>query len=480
MSLSRIPADALPVFNGIRAADIRQVVLEHNFRRFAHHPLFAAVDDWVIDANPYRRPVRPQDLPLYDFTAPLDRRCLLSGSGLMAHRLLLNAYELDLVLLPDDGSQERLNDLFWFYDDDCRTAADAIRPHLERHVFGFLDDEIEVAGQWSVEAMCAFFDDRLQAEAESGEDLPARVRTCGSPRAAVRFFLVQMAGGLLTAASTITRNVPGRFGPAQCELFKILMDEYGYGVHGTRHSTLFEDALRSTGLAVEPHSYWQFYLGSSLALINYVHCVSRNHARFFRYLGALYYTEASLTAAVRRQSNLMRDVFGDDIITLCFDDHAHVDRRHGRMALDRLIKPMTAKWGSPIIPEIVRGFEALRLLTEVAAGDFAAQIEWSDNREAYKARAAALLEDPAGARARYPCTGLTGTRGELSVTHTHETDELLAVDDGELEVATSHEERAVLRADEGMVIPRFRLHGSRVLSGTCQYRVYSLPDGWGP
>ncbi|MCH8958661.1 MAG: iron-containing redox enzyme family protein [Proteobacteria bacterium] len=151
----------------------------------------------------------------------------------------------------------------------------------------------------------------------------------------------------------MARNVLGNFGLAQSELFKVLIDEYGYGVHEAKHSTLFGETLRSRGLSSDVHAYWQFYLASSLALTNYFHFVTRNHEHFFRYLGALYYTEASLAPATRKQSETLRAVHGDRVDTRYFDEHAHIDEDHARMVIDQIITPNTSTPMTTQIQKIV-------------------------------------------------------------------------------------------------------------------------------
>ena len=288
-------------------------IVTHQIAAYAANPLFGDSKNWVIENNPFRRPVRPQDLEQYSFTEPAGADALGSGSGLCAQRMLLNIYETELMFLPAANFAGARNDFRLFYSNENRLAGETIRPTLEHHVFDFLNSEIDVSGDWTQSEMASFFDWRLDAAAKSENTVGSAIRSARNSGEAATTFLIQLAGDFLTEASAMARNVLGNFGLAQSELFKVLIDEYGYGVHEAKHSTLFGDTLRSRGLSAQVHAYWQLYLASSLALTNYFHFVTRNHEHFFRYLGALYYTEASLATATRKQSETLRAVHGDEL-----------------------------------------------------------------------------------------------------------------------------------------------------------------------
>ncbi len=443
---------------------------------YAANPLFGNIDSWVVENNPFRRPVRPQDVNQYSFTQPISGETLSSATGLAAQRMLLNVYENDMMFLPENGFAGAWNDYRLFYSHENRLAGEMIRPTLERHVFDFLESEIDVSGEWSEADMISLFDWRLDAVAKGESAVMKTVQASGNPREAATTFLIQLAGDFLTEASAMARNVLGNFGPAQSELFKVLIDEYGYGVHRTKHSTLFGETLRSCGLSAQVHAYWQFYLASSLALTNYFHFVSKNHENFFRYLGALYYTEASLVHVTRKQSQALRSVYGDRIDTKYFDEHTHIDQHHGSMVIDSIIKPIVEQCGTQVIPQIVRGFEEFRHLQDLADEDLIAQIAWSDGREAYKERAQPILARVKGGQIDCPIQTLEEPEGELSVTHVHDEDELLAVEDGELEIVTAFGQSVALGPGEGIIIPRHRLHGSLVLSESCTYQIITIGD----
>lgn len=439
---------------------------------YASCRLFGQPAKFFIFGNPYRRPVRPQDIETIDFSRRLSREDYPSAAALTGQRLLTNIYESDLLFLPSGDFRRVERDFQEFYSDKVKLAGEQVRPLLERQLFSFLEEEIDVSGRWTEAAMRAYFQQRLES-ITSGESSPLceTIEGAKDPQAAADVFLTQLASDFLSEASAMARNVLGSFGPAQSELFKVLIDEYGYGVHDTKHSTLFEETLKSRNLAFEPHAYWQFYLGTSLSLVTYFHYVSRNHSLYFRYLGALLFTEATLPWANRLQSEMLQRVFGKTVDTRYFDEHVHIDVHHARMALDKIIVPTVEQCGERVIPEIVRGFEEFALLQELADSDLMAQIEWSDTREHYVERARALQSEGAAQSAG---ALFRESEGELSVPHVHNEDELFLVEEGALDFATGPGTPRRLHAGEGILIPRGRHHGTRVVSEHCTYRAVPL------
>lgn len=444
-------------------------------QRYASNPLFLDNEEWVNDDNPFRRQLRPQVLPYLDFSRVLSRKELLTYESLAAQRLLTSIYEADLMFLPASGLAEKWDDFQLYYSPSNRAYGEAIRPALERFAFGFLDDEVEVSGKWSKAELEEFLRALGQRPTQTLASETA-IEKSSDPRRAARMWLIQFAPDFLSEASPMIRNVLGSYGAPQSEWFKIIIDEYGYGVHDTKHSKLFERTLASAGLRADIHHYWQYYLTSSLMVNNYFHYLGKNHELFFRYAGALYYTEATLVDFCRRVSNLLTKVFGEQAYTEYFDEHVHIDQHHGRMALEKLILPLVDQFGDVIIPEIVRGFEEFQLISEIADADFADQIAWMDGGPVNK-----QLHDPLWAavqsgKVTAPVARLVEPRGELSNTHCHDGDELCHIVSGTMKFVSGFDSHQILEAGQGTLILKNRLHGAIIESDECVYEIHSIGD----
>jgi Iron-containing redox enzyme len=443
---------------------------------YAANPLFQDVNEWIIHDNPYRRPLRPQDLKSIDFNLPLRKDQVLNYSALAAHRMLLNIYENDLVFLPEDDFAGKKNDFNLFYSNENKLLGEFIRPTLEAHIFGFLNSEIDVSGQWSIDDLKAYFGEIFTQDHQSGAKVADAILASSNSQQAAILLLIQVASNFLLKSSPLARNVLGTYGSMLSEMFKIIIDEYGYGVHRTKYSTLFENTMVNCGLLPHVHSYWQFYLSSWLALINYFHLLSRDHSKLFKFIGVLVYTEATLGHTCRLWSKMMCSVFGSNFDTTYFNELTHMSEYHGRIAFDNLIMPAIAKYGNSIIEDIVQGIEKYRLLQEIADRDFIEQLNWSEQIEKYKLLAQRIALRICNQELQLPKKTLIKSGNELSVTCTYDEDQLLVVESGVIRLINGYNQFISLQAKEAIIIPRNRLNGSVVRSDECTYHIYSLGD----
>lgn len=445
--------------------------------RYATNPIYLDNEEWENDDNPYRRQLRPQVLPYLSFDQPLNRAQLLQYESLAANRMLTSIYEADLMFLPKgEFTQQKHADFTAFYSAANRTRGEAVRPALERFAFGFLDDEVTVSGEWTTESLTALLGSLNERERDVPLAAENAILASTDRERAAKMWLIQFIPDFLSEASPMIRNVLGYFGAAQSEWFKIVIDEYGYGVHAKKHSTLYEHTLESVGLHTDLHHYWQYYLPSSLMMNNYFHYLGKNHELFYRYLGALYYTETTLVDFCRRSVSLLREVFGDTVDVEYFSEHVHIDTHHGRMALDNLILPIVEQCGPSVIPEIVRGYEEYQLLASIADRDFCAQIEWMDEGPLNKQLHDPVWEGVQKGLVDAPVAHLDEPFAELSNTHSHQGDELCHIVSGVMRFVSGFESYSILEAGEGTVIRRNRLHGAIIESERCEYEIHSIED----
>jgi quercetin dioxygenase-like cupin family protein len=450
--------------------------MQRFIRRYADNPLFDNTAEWLIRDNPYRRPVDRERVAQSDFNLALSRAETGAASALAAQRMLLNIYETDLIFLPEKNFAAKRADFAAFYGNENKLLGELIRPTLETHVFGFLTDEINVTGHWSSEALSSYLRSLIEAHEQAELDICTAVLASADPPRAARSLMIQVAGDFLSEASASARNVLGKYGAIQSELFKIVIDDYGYGVHRAKHSTLFEDTLATCGLLTDAHAYWQFYLGSSLAINNYYHYVSRDHSKFFRAIGAVAVAESMFAHSCRKISEMLRAVFGKEVDTYYFDEHYHIDAHHGRMALERVVAPAVAQHGEGVIPDIVRGMEELQLITALGDADFTAQIAFADATETFKTLGREIhrrLLDQELQKREQTCVE---KRGQSLITRVGDEDSLCVVEAGTLELVIGYDQSVKLESGEAMVIPRGRLHGTATADAECVYHLYELED----
>jgi quercetin dioxygenase-like cupin family protein len=433
---------------------------------FVSHRLFEGSTGLYVERNPYRRPLWQQTADDLDFSRALGESEQLCYSALVAHRILLTIYETNSVLLPAQGLGTLKRDYDEFYAPAWRTMGASLRPMLERHVFGFLADAITVSGHWTRDALRAYFDRAIEDGNAAPNEVAQAIEATQHPDVAADSFLIQLALDGLTEASAMSRTLGGAYGPEQSELFKIFIDEFGYGVHEAKHSRLFENLLKSRGMLTDVHSYWSFYLTGPTAVNNYFYYVVEN-GHFFRYVGAVTFIESIFAKGFADTARTLQRVFGSAVDTRYCDEHAHIDKHHGRMTFEHLLLPLADKHGDEIIPELVRGLEEVRLLLRLADDDLIAQLRWADQAAAH----------PHAARAGLAGTNVTLARGAPFATRTFDEDRLLVMNQGELDLVISGTGSPLrVRAGEAALIARQRLHGLQAATESCTFSLESTAE----
>src|SRR5437899_2314537 len=112
-------------------------------KQYAANPVFrsATADELVVTDNPYRRPVRPQDLEFLDYRTPLAASEVLDLRSLIGHRMLRNIYEAELLFLPKGPDPAIWQDFERFYSVENQMLGDRARPALETILFSFLGED---------------------------------------------------------------------------------------------------------------------------------------------------------------------------------------------------------------------------------------------------------------------------------------------------------------------------------------------------
>ncbi|WP_119344754.1 iron-containing redox enzyme family protein [Facilibium subflavum] len=268
-------------------------------------------------------------------------------------------------------------------------------------------------------------------------------------------------------------KVLGDYGQIQSEVFKIMIDEFGYGIHDKKHNTLFKILMKNIGLLDQSHSYWQFYLTSTLLANNYFHSITRDSSKVFEYFGAITYAENAFSPYCKNVANLINTILGKEIMPLYYMEHAHIDIHHGKMAYDNIVMRAIDLYGEGVIAHIVRGIESAIYLQKLAEEDLCAQLDWMSKKDIYKQIGMGIkervLQDENNLKVNY----LIEPRGELSVTHVHDGDELCVVNKGCLRFISGPTNSYVdLNEGDAVVIRKNRLHGAVVLSETCHYNIW--------
>ncbi len=278
---------------------------------------------------------------------------------------LMRAYQARYVLLPSAAPAgcfvERLRR---HYDPGEMARLETLRHALEAELLEPRADAArrDAAGRdWRDYAEALIPELRGQGE----NPFTAYLRTSPNAQAHYRNFLLQSSADLLAEASASAMGVVGEFGAPQSALFRILIDEFGYGAHGQKHAVLYQATMRDFGLCADYNAYWPLFDTQALDLHNAIHHLFQNPRNFFMQVGFLLFAETAYQRSTQDHFRYLREVF-PDVDARYFGEHAHIDLHHTRMVIDEVAGPLVETYGAAAGAEIVAGAELTRTVFDAA------------------------------------------------------------------------------------------------------------------
>ncbi|MGH8907853.1 MAG: peptide synthetase [Egibacteraceae bacterium] len=442
-------------------------------RAYAANSLFraATADELVNEDNPFRRPVRPDDLKWLDYSTPADADSVLLLGGLLGHRMLRNVYDADLLYLPAGGDSTTWADSQSFYSMENRIRGELAGPVLERYLFTFLADERVPLSSPRPDALeehvRASYDD-LRAQPGRAFEVAGRTR---NRRDSAVYILLQLTAMLPAAHHAVGRNALGEYDLAHSGLRTLLLDDYRRWVE---RSSLYSQLLVDSGLIAAPGAYWQFYLTSSLARANHLHFVARGKERVFEFLGAWIYKRIDEAATSTRYASVIHDALG--VAPAYFQRIEELTEGGVAQLLNDLVAPLYKKYGQSAVESVYAGFEDARWLAKSWDSDLATQLDWADHIEDYKDRAERIAEKLAVENIEVDLDTFIESAEETSTTHVHDEHRLVIIESGQMHFWNNVGHKIALSEGDKLLIPTSRLHGSVVLSGMCTYHQPIIPD----
>jgi len=326
-------------------------------------------------------------------TAAFDGRIDVAGddptlADFVKHQALMRCYQARYVLLPPEAPAEGvLAPMRRHYDEARLASLAALRPRLEA--------ELIAPGAPAGEGDISAYVEHMLAEIREAPEGAFTAFLAGADHRDdhYRNFLVQSSPDLLAEASASALGVLGEYGEPQSALFRILIDEFGYGVHGKKHAVLYRATMRSFGLDDAYNGYWPWFDTEALALHNAIHWLFQNPRNFFRQVGFLLYAETAYQRSTLAHHRYLRE-FHPDADARYFAEHAHIDLHHTRMVIDEAVAPLVERFGAEAGREIIAGAE----LTKAAfarAGDHLLAVS-----QAFAAAGSASYGAPASPRER--------------------------------------------------------------------------------
>jgi hypothetical protein len=155
-------------------------------------------------------------------------------------------------------------------------------------------------------------------------------------------------------------GVLGEYGEPQSALFRILIDEFGYGAHHKKHAVFYRATMASFGLDDAYNGYWPWFDTAAIELHNVIHWLFQNPGNIFRQVGFLLHAETAYQRSTLAHHRYLRE-FHPAADARYFAEHAHIDLHHTRMVIDEAVTPFVARFGAEVGAEIVAGAEMTRL-----------------------------------------------------------------------------------------------------------------------
>jgi hypothetical protein len=270
------------------------------------------------------------------------------------HQALMRCYQARYILLPDEAPAGGvLAPLARHYSAGRLAALRELRPRLEAE----LTAPLALRGEGDVEA----YVEAMLAEIRGGAENAFTGFLAGADHREdhYRNFLVQSSPDLLAEASASALGVIGEYGEPQSALFRILIDEFGYGSHARKHAVLYRATMRSFGLDDTYNGYWPWFDTEALALHNAIHWLFQNPRNVFRQVGFLLYAETAYQRSTLAHHRYLRE-FHPHADARYFGEHAHIDLHHTRMVINEAVTPLVAKFGPEVGTEIIAGAELTR------------------------------------------------------------------------------------------------------------------------
>ena len=438
---------------------IKQFAAAHVFRS-------ATVDELVQNDDYHRRPLRPEDFEFLKFMKPVRSENVSRLQSLASHRTLLSIYELDIARMPRSDSAADWQHFMSFYRDDVRTLGAQIAPFLEAYAFEYLGNAAEVGE--TAEAAGKRLERLVDDEHDFWDKAFARLMRNDYLEDGLRFIMIQRWALAPSKRRALVRAIA-----SGC--FDMLPE----GERPTLSGGLPDDRLvqrvaQTCGVTGAQHTYWQFYLPTSIAKCTLLYALARRPEHAFALVGAAFAAEAEWLA------------FGLALQRAC----AHLQPEYRRADDASACKqPLVARfsqglrtiertYGAPALAQCVLGLAAGERLAERGRWDLGEQLSWLSAIEQYREFAHRI-----SARIDAECPDIDRETfvepyEMCSTTHVHNDHRLVTIQEGEMLFWGNLGMKLKMDQGDMVLIPDGRLHGSTVASRECIYHQPVIPDDW--
>ncbi len=424
----------------------------------------ATVDELVLDDDFCRRALRREDLTFLKFTDPIRDGTVSRLPSLASQRFLSSLYELTSAASPHETGLGQSRALAEFASQKNRQYAAQLIPFLESFAFDYLGNCISREESALTDSNC--LRQIYMDEYHFWRRLLGQLKEKNYLREGLSFIFIQR----WSLAPSVRRvlmdarqkgRLDGLEGAGEPRLETFLLEDAAMGRMAT---TLSVGRLQ--------HSYWQFYLGTSLSKSNFLWALSRRE-RPFALRAALYAAQAEWLAFVAAIGRYGQEYFGGRDIVLGGAEPYLDLLRSFEAALTQ-----AAERDPGAVCEMGQGLAAAGKLADRARWDLNEQLKWLSAIDRYCGYARRISE-----RIERECPGIdretfVEPREMCSTTHVHDDHRLVTIQAGAMHFWGNLGMRLQMDAGDMVLIPEGRLHGSTVVSAECTYHQPIIPDAW--
>lgn len=443
-------------------------------REFASHQAFrsAAVEELELDEEFYRRPLRPEDLEFLQFKKAVPALSISRLPSLATQRLLMSLNEVGVARMPRkdvDGEFARFDA---FYGDQNQVLGARIRPFLEHYGFTFLGREAsrDDTSAALAERLRTLIDD----ETAFWADMFAMLARNDYLVDGLRFIMIQRWSLAPSRRVAVERaEVSGYFNAVPAA------DRPQLAAQAS--DPLLATVAEFAGVTKREHSYWQFYLPTSMAKCNLLYALGSRPDRAFALLGAAFAAEAEAVAFQQALAAACPHLVPQRARAGAAETDAAGDLC-GRFA--RALAAVEAEYGAEGRFRVSQGLGAGVKLAERARWDLGEQLKWLSAIEHYIAFAEKIDR-----RIAAECPGIdretfVEPRDMCSTTHVHNDHRLVVIqssapqDTVQMHFWGNLGMRLEMKQGDKVLIPDGRLHGSTVICEECTYDQPIIPEEW--
>ncbi|OBR47789.1 peptide synthetase [Paraburkholderia tropica] len=443
---------------------IREFASAHPFRS-------AAVEELELDEDFYRRPLRPEDLEFLQFKKPVAAERVSRLPALATQRLLMAINEVGVARFPKDVDAAEFARFDAFYSSANQVLGARIRPFLENYGFTFLGNEAqrsETAADYARR-----FRGVIEQEERFWGDMFALLLRNNYLLEGLRFIMIQR--WCLAPSRRVAVERAAASGYFDCVPAADRPD-----VASASTDPLLARVAEFVGVTRREHSYWQFYLPTSMAKCNLLYALGSRPDRAFALLGASFVAEAEAVAFATALAKACPHL----VMPGGAPDDGEAARTELIARFSRALAQVEHRFGREGIFRAGQGFGAGEKMAERARWDLGEQLKWLSAIDRFVEFAEKIDK-----RIAAECPGIdretfVEPRDMCSTTHVHNDHRLVVirshVSGGAIQMhfwgnlGMRHE----MKEGDKVLIPDGRLHGSTVVCEECTYDQPIIPEEW--